>query len=246
MTRIMYDATHENISSIPGQPSLIAGYDTGSPNIQWVPTDWLRFPHSIQVHIDQAFGPNTPSHSANVQDVESGAYGIKDIPGWVALCTAPRPTTYVSGLNLEAALLASNADIWLAAPGMTDAEAIAAMLAEPRIVAVQNMFNGPNDRSIVGDAFWPHRKPVSVMPVANLRTNPLSTVCQVNVAWNATPGVTSYDYQLQEMGKTDWVEIIHSSTHGTVLTIPDLAPRHEYRLRISDGERSPWKNFTTP
>jgi hypothetical protein len=144
---------------------MVAGYDTGSSDILWTPADWASFAYNAieKVHIDQG-GPGAPKYSATVQDVEAFAYSVGSIQGWVTRCTAERPTTYVSGVNLGAALNASRADIWLAAP-CTDVEAAAIMAANPRIVAVQNNFTDPRfDVSLVGDPYWPAKKPVIQPP----------------------------------------------------------------------------------
>src|SRR6202035_1498975 len=137
--RYMYDATHAGVASIkPFMPTLVAGYGTGSSDIKWTSADVAEFPGATIVEIDQG-GIGAPQYVATVQDVESGAWSVSQIAGWVERCTAPRPTTYVSGENLTAALNASDADIWLASPGITDAEAIAIMANNPRIVAIQNL-----------------------------------------------------------------------------------------------------------
>lgn len=178
MSRYMYDAIHANITAIPTSAQMVAGYDTGSQDIRWVTSDWERFNESVRVHVDQANGG--PVHTATVMDVETGAYGTRDIGPWVAACTAPRPTVYVSPANLATALAESHSDIWLASPGTSDAEALALMAAEPRIVAVQNIFANTYDRSIVGDEFWPERKPVEPEPTV-----------KVVITWMGTAGLVS-------------------------------------------------------
>lgn len=250
MTRIMYDAIHANINAIPSSAAMVAGYDTGSKAIQWTTADFARFPHATQVHIDQAFGavPLTSPHKQTVQDVESGAYTIAAIQQWVANCTAPRPTTYVAGNNLPAALAASKADIWLAAPGISDDQAIGLMTAEPRIIAVQNQWSPggvPIDRSIVGDAFWPNKKP-AIVPVANLRSKVLAATYQVNMAWDASHGVAAYQWQVEELTSGGWVVVATHMTSNNFDTARNLAPGHNFRFRVSDGTWSAWVAFSTP
>jgi hypothetical protein len=55
-------------------------------------------------------------------------------------------------------------DIWLAAPGLTDGECLALAANNKQIVAVQNTFAGSYDKSIVIDAHWPEKAPVTVPP----------------------------------------------------------------------------------
>src|SRR5215469_378354 len=163
MSRLMYDAIGANAGLlVPFAPVMVAGYDTGSPDIVWGPRQWQLFPGAVKVHIDQG-GAGAPSHTATVQDVETHAWSVTDIPGWVAACTAERPTTYCARENLAGALWASDAEIWLAWPGWMGQRldpalpAVAEAFASGRVVAVQDVFNGHYDRSRVLDPDWPHR-----------------------------------------------------------------------------------------
>lgn len=251
MTRpYMYDAISANAASLVAlDPQIVAGYGTGSSDIKWTGADVDLFPHATIVEIDQG-GAGSPQYVANVQDVESGAYSVAQIPGWVAKCTAPRPTTYVSGVNLTSALNASKADIWLAAPGMSDLEALAVMKATPRIVAVQNAWEPTYDRSIIGDPYWPEKAPVVTpppVPPQNLRDQALVTTCQVNMAWNRAVGDVSYEYQVQELTGAGWMARGNGTTTANVATVFGLSPGHTCRFRVSNYKAwSDWKTFVTP
>ena len=71
---IMIDATHRNVGNVPVSTPTVAGYVTGTPDIQWTPPDWKRFPHSGKLRIGQspelaAYGSN----AASAADIEQGA-----------------------------------------------------------------------------------------------------------------------------------------------------------------------------
>ena len=163
----MYDATHQNISTIPLNPAIVAGYGTGTSTVRWTALDWVRFNTAIRVVIDQSGGLASlggPLESANVMDVEPFCYTVDEVPGWTSNCTAPRPTVYCDRNDRPAVQEIWNGDVWLAAPGISDTEALAIMTADPRIVAVQNLNAGTYDRSIIGDKYWPALPPVPPQP----------------------------------------------------------------------------------
>lgn len=171
----MYDATGASSHVLVGkvQPNdLIAIYLTGSGGIPWGTADVAQFtshPTPNWVRIDQG-GAGAPQYEANVMDVEQFAYSLSAIANWESKCTAPRPTAYVNGSEKLAALGDSPDDIWLAEPGISDAEAMAIMAANPRIVAVQNLWTTNYDRSVVGDPYWPAKKPVVIPPPTKGKT----------------------------------------------------------------------------
>ena len=165
LIRHMYDAIHANTDAIRQfSPGLVAGYDTGTSIIKWTPADFASFPNAIHVHIDQG-GPGAPVFSAMVQDVEPGAWSPSDVPNWTSNCTWERPTVYCDQSDLSAVLARWGGDVWLAAPGNSDAEAtsLAASLSG-QIIAVQNVFGGSFDSSILLDDFWPFLPPVHTPP----------------------------------------------------------------------------------
>lgn len=139
----MYDATHANVPHIPADAEKVAGYITGTADVQWTAADWALFPHAGHVQIDQGFGSAATSqhdvHVLKVIDSEPGAFspagaaqvvhdrvqaGIKyttiycdrnDAPKMVPALKAVdphHPRWYIGHVRL-----------WLAAPGLTDAQA---------------------------------------------------------------------------------------------------------------------------
>lgn len=160
-SRYMYDATSSSASTlVPLNPQIVAIYLTGSPDIRWTSAQVALFPDvKTFVRIDQA-GPTAPQHSANVIDVEPGAWRPDaNMVDWLSKCTAPRPTVYCDRNDLAAVMRLWKGDIWLAAPGLSDTECIALAKNNKQIVAVQNVFGGTFDKSIIIDPFWPEKDP---------------------------------------------------------------------------------------
>lgn len=159
MTRYMYDATHDNaLALLPLNPDMVAIYLTGTPDIRWLSADVMRLTGvHTWVRIDQG-GATSPQYEATVFDVERGAWTLAAAQKALKRCTAPRPTLYVNRDTLPK--VTAKCDIWLAAPGISDDEAIALARADPRIVAVQNVWNPLYDRSIVIDPYWPEKYPI--------------------------------------------------------------------------------------
>lgn len=168
---VMGDATHAQVAqlaAIRGGLALVAGYDSGSPDIDWTPDDWALFPGLPQVRIDQAFNTtiNTQAHVV-VFDVEPGAYQPAQAGALIAVNQTPRPTVYVNQSNILAtvrsALLAPNwrGDTWVAIPGWQPGAPLPAVVNQAVslgavVVAVQNDFRNPAyDLSEVLDPTWP-------------------------------------------------------------------------------------------
>ena len=71
---IMIDATHVNAGNVPLTTPKVAGYVTGSSDIEWVPADWARFSFAGHVRIDQSPALAAwSSGAADVADMETGA-----------------------------------------------------------------------------------------------------------------------------------------------------------------------------
>lgn len=159
MTKQMADAIHDQVGSLHAIHGLemVAGYVTGTPDIQWTPTDFAGFIGIPKITIDQgntSFG--SPVSTAIVRDYEPNAWYTKavvDTSNW----NAERKTIYCDRFDLTQILnYGWRGDLWLAIPGWT--------LGEPlpntpgcNIVAVQNQFDVQNayDLSIVLDDSWP-------------------------------------------------------------------------------------------
>ena len=162
MTRTMYDAISANASVlVPFKPTMVAIYLTGSPDIRWTQTQVDLFSTQVEfVRIDQG-GATSPQYMADVVDVEPNAWSMTAaIEQFIPHCTAPRPTIYCDRNDYEEIPTSYTDDIWLAAPGLSDAECLALAAVDRRIVAVQNTDAGSYDKSIVIDPYWPERAPV--------------------------------------------------------------------------------------
>ncbi len=160
MTRSMGDATHDNVAALAAVQSslqLVAGYVTGTADIQWTAADWAEFPGLPQVTIDQG-AAGSPVATANVRDVEAGAWsaaGAVDQTGW----TAPRPTIYCSLDSLpELEQAGWQGAVWVADYTGTAPGSPPAMPAGMTCVAVQYTDQGGGgtyDLSVVFDPYWP-------------------------------------------------------------------------------------------
>jgi hypothetical protein len=160
--RKMGDAIHANVASLPDDLQLVAGYGTGTPDIRWTDLNWARFPSIPHVVIDQG-SIGAPLYSANVIDIETGAWNVGQVTGWMNNATAPRPTVYVNRGNEWAACLAAlhsprfGGDVWLSYPGWMPGESLPPLPAGCRYVAVQNRLDVQSvyDLSVVIDDAWP-------------------------------------------------------------------------------------------
>ena len=151
---IMIDATHANIHNIPVDTPKVAGYATGSPDVDWNDSDWSDFPHAGHVRIDQSPGlARYAAHAADVADVETRAGLIPDFvkgtrerldrgeDGWIY---GSRSTIVGASANLVIAGFTKaeldRVGAWLADWNLSEAEAIAMLgkrIAGIRVVAVQ-------------------------------------------------------------------------------------------------------------
>ena len=157
--RYMYDATSSNAGLlVTKNPEMLAIYLTGTPDVRWTSRQVAFFPRvKTWVRIDQG-GPTSPQYTAAVVDVEPHARTVSQAENdFLVKCTAPRPTIYCDRNDYQH--VTAKCDIWLAAPGLTDDQALALRKADPRIVAVQNVFADGYDRSIVFDDYWPDKPP---------------------------------------------------------------------------------------
>jgi hypothetical protein len=77
-TTPMIDATHANLARIPANVAAavakVAGYDSGTSDIQWTPADFSRFPHAGHVRLEQGYTWTLPQIlNCEGFDVERGA-----------------------------------------------------------------------------------------------------------------------------------------------------------------------------
>jgi hypothetical protein len=182
MTRDMGDATHADVASLLSLDiQIVAGYDTGSPDIQWTQADWDLFPGKLQVHIDQGSGDTRSAEAhALVFDVETGAFAPDQAAALINACTSPRPTIYVNRSNMDATIASAQqsskwkGDIWLAYPGWRTGQALPPIPASCKFVAVQDFYASTYDVSYVLDDSWPELPPVP--PVTNWTEQMIETL----------------------------------------------------------------------
>lgn len=162
---MMVDCISKNLSAVlklyAAKPPVWAGYDTGTPDIQYSQADWNLVPSNIiRVHIDQGFGSPaiTTSH---VRDVEPGAWEpakAVNLSNW----KTPRPTIYCdrSDLTRPGGVIDSGwkGDIWLADPATSEPK-VAPVYPGVTVVAQQWYFGTNHDQDVIFDPYWPDKKP---------------------------------------------------------------------------------------
>lgn len=249
MTRYMYDAISANASQLVKEnPDMVAIYLTGTPNIRWLSPQVLLFPHvKTWVRIDQG-GLTSPQLMANVFDVEPGAWTMANAIAATKKCTAPRPTIYCDRTDYKTVPNSYTGDLWIAAPGLSDTEAIALAATDKRIIGVQNLWSADYDRSIITDAYWPEKAPVIVAPT-DLKASTYAVVAAVDISWESSrPAPFQLQYERLEgaQGAQEWVLIDTVTIAGTSTSITNLSHNTDYRYRINNGAWSGWLEFKTP
>lgn len=222
MNAIGYDATHDNVASIPANAEVVMGYDTGSPFIKWTAADWSRFATPRKVHIDQGFG-GTPVPTATVRDVETGAWtpeaAILEVRNW----NAGRRTIYCNQSTLPRVLaLGWRGDLWLAIPSNL-APVKPPQVPNCTVVAVQFGFDGTHDRSVVFDPYWPNRVP-SMTGIQYPAPNRLRETATFQLSWDAVAPVNdkpNTGYTVSIMGM-DGKEYYHAVTDMTSIIVAGL------------------------
>lgn len=152
----MIDITHSSLDRLPHRLARsigkIAGYTTGSPDIQWNSRDWNVLPHIGKVRIDQS-DSNFPGNG-DVKDCESGAATIDTAVEWaVRRKEMGKPATiYIQQSGLEECESKCKAAgvspyYWLADWNL-DRESAASQLGG-RIVAIQWASPSSNPHTLV-------------------------------------------------------------------------------------------------
>lgn len=155
----MYDST--NMGAIPDDAEIVAGYPYAFP------VDYERFPHALQVKIDQH--GNHPD-TCHVADVENGTISPASIRAWVEAWHAAHPhglaavngffdvpTVYFSADNMKLVmgnLTGLGYDVWVASwdTGMTPVPGTSLkQYASPTSVPASG---GDYDMSAVYDPTW--------------------------------------------------------------------------------------------
>lgn len=154
---VMLDAIRGNVSNIPVKTPKVAGYVTGTADIEWTPASWARFPSSGKVRIDQS--PELASWvsgAADVADMESGAAtqdGViagaleRKAKGWLSFVyVAEGNFTALSGA-VNAAGISGHVQYWIANWNLSEAEAAAALTGD--VVAIQYASPSSNPATVV-------------------------------------------------------------------------------------------------
>jgi len=171
--RYMDDVMHANLHFVKFTGvQLVAGYDTGSPEVRWTDADkaYVRGLGLIFVGIDQGF-TGSPVPATPVRDVERGAWSPEaavNRAGW----TAERPTIYAARDDMLTVVeLGWTGDIWLAWPETFPPARDAVLAAYPEykranLIGVQcgEDIAGLYDKSVIYDPYWPGRAPAPPAP----------------------------------------------------------------------------------
>lgn len=250
--RIMYDAT--TIENIPLHGATMIGcYTDGS--FTNVTAAAQRFP-DCQILTYDVNGSNPHARAldyepGDVQNPETAA-------GWVQksrFLGNEWPTVYVDRSEMvdvmracAVAGLVLGKDWWL---GVTTLDMTWKQFQGVTGVAFVQYQNFENlyDVSVVLDDDWFPAAPAKPTGIpGGFLVNPLSTVCQVNLAWNPLEGHVQYKLQLERQSATgEWVLTQSATTDDlTTYTFREMAARSRYRVRVSGGNWTGWSEFTTP
>jgi lysozyme family protein len=162
---VVYDATHDNIGSLP-RGAQVAGYTTGTgTHIRWTAADWAAHPGAVRIDQD----PAATDHTADILDVESGAATLSDVvpwfkaalanyrnaarPGqrWPAIYASQSAITSVANALVAGGVTEAGPGLWVANWNLSQAAAVAEVLAASGpypIVGVQFRDPGPYDVSV--------------------------------------------------------------------------------------------------
>lgn len=250
MTRYAYDCTGGNAQWVKDNlplPEVMFWYGTGSSSVQWNDAEKALFPASILVEIDQG-GAGTPVLTAQVRDVENGAWGpgqAVNRNGW----DVKRPTLYGSRSTLgQVAADGWRGDYWLAWPGWNGEP----LPAYPGIVivAVQNDWQASYDKSVILDATWPATT-VPVTPAGSLSVTVISREAHLYCVPESSGDHAVVQYytsgelagvKLQEVAPVKAGEGFHLSP----LTIPGASGGELKVWVISNGEATLAGSRTLP
>jgi hypothetical protein len=154
----MLDAIHLNVPNVPVSIPKVAGYVTGSADIEWTSSDWARFPNSGHVRIDQSPAlASWASGGADVADMENGAGTQASViaaalerekKGWWSFVYVAQGN-FTALKDAVAAAKLTKMQYWIADWDMSEAEAAAALLGD--VVAVQFASPTSNPSTVVPD-----------------------------------------------------------------------------------------------
>jgi hypothetical protein len=154
---IMLDAIHADAGNVPVSAPKVAGYVTGTPDIEWLPSDWARFPSSGHVRIDQSPALAAwASGAADVADVENfagtQATAVAEAlerhkKGWYSFVYVAQGSFDAMQSAMNAAGLEGHVQYWVANWDLDEAQAVAALSGD--VVAVQYASPSSNPATVV-------------------------------------------------------------------------------------------------
>jgi hypothetical protein len=155
--QVMIDAMHYFADRIPQGTPVVAGYATGSPEVQWTAQDWDRFPDSGHLRIDQSPALAAwAAGEADVADVEQDAGTLaaalagvqaRKERGWLSWIYASLGQLPGIRQAVAAAGLAGSVQYWVADWSLDEAEAAAALTGD--VVAIQWASPASNPATVV-------------------------------------------------------------------------------------------------
>ena len=164
------DATHRNVNSIP-TGILAALYTTGSLDIKATPDDFAKHPNAVRICQDHG-----SDDTADILDVEDFAATPNDAANWVprarhSFNTSKRPGQRWPAIYMNRSTLTpvanaltnaglTNVPLWIAHPGMPQADAIADIASASGpfpVVAFQIRFETTTDFSVFSTE-WLNRR----------------------------------------------------------------------------------------
>ena len=164
------DATHRNVNSIP-TGILAALYTTGSSDIKATPDDFAKHPNAVRICQDHG-----SDDTADILDVEDFAATPNDAANWVprarhSFNTSKRPGQRWPAIYMNRSTLTpvanaltnaglTNVPLWIAHPGMPQADAIADIASASGpfpVVAFQIRFETTTDFSVFSTE-WLNRR----------------------------------------------------------------------------------------
>lgn len=154
---VMADAIHADAWNVPVTIPKVAGYVTGTPDIQWTAGDWAHFPSSGHVRIDQSPALGAwASGAADVADMENGAASqatviqealTRQAKGWFSFVYVAEGNFAALESAVAAAGLTGHVQYWVANWNLSEAEAAAQLQEE--VVAIQFASPGSNPDTVI-------------------------------------------------------------------------------------------------
>lgn len=275
-TTVVLDCTGSNLGKfqLPAG-ALYAGYDTGSSGIAWTPAQYAAHPGTV--HIDQDAAAS--DYTADVLDVERGAATPAECARWYQAALARfnagsrpgqrHPSIYMSAASvtavvnaLAAAGVKSGPGLWVANWNLSDAAAVAEVLAAAGpfpVIGVQWRNAGLYDASVFSTAWLsavsaaPHSPPppppvhASQYPVPAALSQTVQPI-EVHFGWEpGTPLSPHWRYQVVHWlnGKPGVVVATDVVTSPHAVAVVPGPGTYAWRVQAAgDSPFTGWRVFT--